>query len=448
MKKILYPLIAICCTFCIWTTPTTVTAQSAADEYTALDNEAGEVDPGRTDSAYTDAMTQIRDSAIVMPESFNAGLDSLLSGWLHRHFLHTNVNCISDADVPHVPDSVYIARLRALPTIIDMPFNQVVRSYLDMYVHRRRNLVEYMVGLSDFYFPIFEDALGRYNMPMELKYLPVIESALKPTATSRVGAAGLWQFMPSTGRKMELEINSLIDERRDPVKSSDAACRYLLELYTLYNDWTLAIAAYNCGPGNVNKAIKRSGGKKDFWDIYFYLPRETRGYIPAFIAANYIMTYHCEHNLCAVLTELPPVTDSLMVTKTSHFLQISSILEIPMEQLRALNPQYIRDIVPGNYKACPLRLPVKKVYEYIDREEEIIRYKADSLLPKNGDIQKYIKQDINGSYQANGKTYHIVRKGDTLSKIARKYGTTIKKLKQLNNMKSDQLSVGKRLRVR
>lgn len=433
---------------CIWATPISIIAQSANDEYTTFDDENDNTDPARKDSAYSDAMTQIRDSAIVMPESFNTELDALLSGWFHRHFVHTNINCVSDADVPNVPDSVYIARLRALPTIIDMPFNQVVRSYLDMYVHRRRSLVEYMVGLSDFYFPIFEEALSRYNMPMELKYLPVIESALKPTATSRVGAAGLWQFMPSTGRKMGLEINSVIDERRDPVKSTDAACRYLLELYTMYNDWTLAIAAYNCGPGNVNKAIKRSGGKMNFWDIYFYLPRETRGYIPAFIAANYIMTYHCEHNLCAVLTELPPLSDTIMTRRTVHFRQISAILNLPIEHIRALNPQYGYDLVPGLYKPCALRLPVQNLYEYIEREDSILAYKADSLLPKNGDIQTLIRQGRNGTFYANGATYHTVKKGDTLSKIARKYHTSVKRIKQLNNMKSDRLTVKKRLRVR
>jgi membrane-bound lytic murein transglycosylase D len=336
------------------------------------------------DTTLSDAMTQIRDSAIVMPESFNTGLDSLLSGWLSQHFIHTDENCISNDDVPPVPDSVYIERLKALPTIIDMPYNQVVRSYIDMYVHRRRTLVEYMVGLSQFYFPLFEDALSRYHMPTELRCLPVIESALKPSATSRAGAAGLWQFMPSTGRKMGLEVNSVLDERRDPVKSTDAACRYLMELYNIYNDWTLAIAAYNCGPGNVNKAIKRSGGKMNFWDIYFYLPQETRGYIPAFIAANYIMTYHCEHNLCGVQTELPPVSDTVMVDHMVHFKQIATMLDVPLEQIRALNPQYAYDLVPGNYRPSALRLPAQKLYEYIEREESISAYKADSLLPKNG----------------------------------------------------------------
>jgi len=439
---------AVCYILYMWSASLAAIAQSADNDYPTADMAGTRFGTEPSDTTVSDAMTQIRDSAIVMPESFNTGLDSLLSGWLYNHFVHKNINCVSDVDVPHVPDSVYIARLKALPTVIDMPFNQVVRSYLDMYVHRRRSLVEYMVGLSDFYFPIFEDALSRYKMPMELKYLPVIESALKPTATSRVGAAGLWQFMPSTGRKMGLEINSVIDERRDPVKSTDAACRYLLELYSMYNDWTLAIAAYNCGPGNVNKAIKRSGGKMNFWDLYFYLPRETRGYIPAFIAANYIMTYHCEHNLCAVLTELPPVSDTIMTGRTVHFRQIAATLNIPIEQIRALNPQYGYDLVPGNYKVCPLRLPAQNIYEYIERENVILAYKADSLLPKNGDVQTLIKRGRNGILYANGATYHVVRRGDTLSKIARKYNTSVRRIKQLNNMKSDRLAVKRRLRVR
>jgi membrane-bound lytic murein transglycosylase D len=405
----------------------------------------------KPDTTLNHIMTDIRDSAIVMPESFDTGLDSMLSGWLSQHYVHIDENCTSLAEVEKVPDSVYIERLKALPTIIDMPYNQVVRSYIDMYVHRRRALVEYMVGLSHFYFPLFEDALSRYHMPTELRCLPVIESALKPSATSRVGAAGLWQFMPSTGRKMGLEVNSVLDERRDPAKSTDAACRYLLELYNIYHDWTLAIAAYNCGPGNVNKAIKRSGGKMNFWEIYFYLPQETRGYIPAFIAANYIMTYHCEHNLCGVQTDLPPVSDTVMVDHMVHFKQISTMLDVPLEEIRALNPQYAYDLVPGNYKPSALRLPAQKLYEYIEREESITAYKADSLLPKNGNYLEFVNkanQRTGSTASASGATYYVVRSGDTLSKIACKYGTSVAAIKKLNHMKSDKLTVKKRIRVK
>lgn len=398
------------------------------------------------DSATLALISTIQDSAIVMPESFDMPLDSLMSDWMHRHFVHTDSNCISRKEVGNVPDSVYIARLRALPNVIDMPFNPIVKSYLDMYVHKRRSLVEYMVGLSHFYFPIFEDALSRYNMPMELKYLPIIESALKPAATSRTGAAGLWQFMPSTGKLMGLEVNSVLDERRDAEKSTDAACRYLLQLYGFYQDWTLAIAAYNCGPGNVNKAIKRSGGKRNFWQIYFYLPRETRGYIPAFIAANYIMNYHCEHNICAVMTDLPPVSDTVVVSKMVHFRQISNALGITVEQLRALNPQYAYDIVPGTYKPSPLRLPTQQLYEYIEREDSIITYKADSLLPKLGSIES-IAAKGKSYYDANAK-FHIVRSGDTLGRIARRYGTSVRRLKQLNGLRSDRLRIRQKIRVR
>jgi membrane-bound lytic murein transglycosylase D len=395
-------------------------------------------------------MSEIRDSAIVMPESFDIGLDSLLSGWLHQHYVHTDKTCASNEDVADIPDSIYIRRLKALPTVIDMPYNQIVRSYIDMYVHRRRSLVEYMVGLSNFYFPLFEDALSRYHMPDELKCLPVIESALKPQATSRVGAAGLWQFMPSTGKLMGLEVNSVLDERRDPEKSTDAACRYLLELYGMYNDWTLAIAAYNCGPGNVNKAIKRSGGKMNFWEIYFYLPKETRGYIPAFIAANYVMNYHCDHNLCAVQTELPPVTDTVMVDRMIHFKQIATVLDLPIELIRELNPQYAYDLVPGNYKSSALRLPAQKLYEYIEQEENISAYKADSLLPKNGNYLDFVQQTNRTAATGakGGATYYVVRSGDTLSKIARKYGTSVAAIKKLNGMKSDRLTPKKRIRVR
>ena len=399
------------------------------------------------DSATMALISGMQDTAIVMPESFDAGLDSLLSEWLHQHTLaSSDSGYTTSASVAQVPDSVYIARLRALPNIIDMPFNQIVSSYLDMYVHKRRSLVEYMLSLSNFYFPIFEDALSRYGMPIELKYLPIIESALKPAATSRTGAAGLWQFMPSTGRIMGLEVNSVLDERRDTEKSTDAACRYLLQLYNNYKDWTLAIAAYNCGPGNVNKAIKRSGGKMNFWQIYFYLPKETRGYIPAFIAANYIMTYHNEHEIYPIKAELPTVSDTVLVRKMVHFKQIEHSLNISIDQIRRLNPQYAYDIVPGSYKPSPLRLPAQQLYEYIEREDSIITFKADSLLPKLGDIQS-IAAKGRSYYDANAK-YHVVRSGDTLSSIARKYGTSVKNIKRINGLRNDRLRVKQRLRVR
>ena len=237
------------------------------------------------------ALSDTIDNAIVYPESMEADLNNLLTDWYMQQYAVVDDSCLVNSVNVDYPDSVYIRKLSQLPTVIEMPYNSVVRRYIDMYVQKRRALVENLLGLSTYYMPIFEEALEREGLPLELKYLPIIESALRPDATSRVGAAGLWQFMVKTGKSMGLEVNSLVDERRDPIKSSAMAARYLKDLYSIYHDWALAIASYNCGPGNVSKAIRRSGGKTDYWEIYPYLPRETRGYVPAFIAVNYVIRY-------------------------------------------------------------------------------------------------------------------------------------------------------------
>ena len=249
------------------------------------------------DSSILSLKQSITDKAIVYPESFETDTKQMMQNWYLRNY------AVLDDDVENrksndVSDAVYIERLKKMPTEIEMPFNSVVKSYIQMYTQKRRTLVEAMLGMSLYYMPIFEQALEKEGLPLELKYLPVIESALNPNAVSRVGATGLWQFMIKTAKGLGLEVNSLVDERRDPYRSSEKAAKYLKELYSIYNDWSLAIAAYNCGPGNVNKALRRAGGsKKDFWEIYAFLPAETRGYVPAFIAANYVMTYFKAHNI-------------------------------------------------------------------------------------------------------------------------------------------------------
>lgn len=409
------------------------------------------------------AMFNVQDSAMIFPESVEEEADSLDYDWTERHFIHVDPNCVSDEDVPPVPDSVYIERLRALPTLIDMPFNQPVRECLDLYVHRRRQMVERMVGVGyNHYFPIFEDALRRYNLPSELKYLACIESALRQNAYSRARAAGLWQFIPSTAILQGLEVNSYIDERYDLYKSTDAACRFLSQLYTEFQDWPLAIAAYNCGGGNVRKAMARSGGRRTFWEIYPFLPRETRSYVPLFVAATYIMTYHCEHNLCGAVSELPPVCDTVMVEQMVHFDQLAHFLGLPLAQIESLNPQYVRSIVPGApFKPYALTLPQAQAIAFIELQDSITAWEADRLLPHNGDLKaiggygrgnSYIRNGGNtgagSAAGAGGKQYHTVRKGQTLSYVARKYGTTVKRIKQLNGLRSDNLRVGQRLRVR
>ncbi|MBQ7238346.1 MAG: transglycosylase SLT domain-containing protein [Bacteroidales bacterium] len=415
--------------------------------------------PDTSNPAYQ-AMLNVTDSALVFPESMSDSIDTLnFYNWTERFFVHYDSTCVSDADVPPVPDSVYILRLRALPTKIDMPFNQPVRQCLDLFVHKRRELVERMAGVGyNHYFPIFEDALQRYGMPSELKYLACIESSLRINAYSRARAAGLWQFIPSSAMLQGLEINSFIDERYDVYKSTDAACRFLLQLYNIFGDWNLAIAAYNCGPGNIRKAMIRSGGKRTFWEIYNFLPRETRSYVPLFIAATYIMNYHCEHNMCTRLSEIPPLCDTLMLNTMVNFEQISQVLNMPKNQIESLNPQYVYDIVPGSpEKAYALTLPQDMALSFIELQDSIFAYKADSLLPHNGDLKEiptrgkrnsYIKSGSYGRGVADSNGIYRVRKGDTLGGIAYRNHTTVAKLKKLNGLKSDRLSIGQRLRVR
>ena len=369
---------------------------------------------------------------------------------------------------PVFAKEVYVDRLSRIPSVIEMPHNDVVQKFIDRYSGRLRHSVSYMLGASNFYMPIFEEALEAYNLPLELRYLPVIESALNPTAVSRVGATGLWQFMLVTGKHYGLKVNSLVDERRDPVKSSYAAAHYLSDLYKIFGDWNLVIAAYNCGPDQINKAIHRSNGSRDYWQIYPYLPKETRGYVPAFIAANYIMTYYCEHNICPMTTRLPAKTDTIMVDKNIHLEQIASVCGIDMEQLRTLNPAYRRDIVPGASEMTYIRLPQTEIGKFIDKQEEICNYKADELMNKrtevavNDDAPAYSSRSRSTSRSSTrsssrsrktrrssgaGKSITI-KSGQTLSEIARKHGTTVSKLKKLNGIKGTNIRAGKKLRVK
>ena len=312
-----------------------------------------------------------KEEVIEFPEAMTFELDSLLNLYMSKNYLGEDNDCRMKDINPVFEKEVYIDRLKRIPSIIEMPYNEVVQKFIDRYSGRLRHSVSYMLGASNFYMPIFEEALETYGLPLELKYLPVIESALNPTAVSRVGATGLWQFMLATGKRYGLEVNTLVDERRDPIKASYAAANYLSDLYKVFGDWNLVIAAYNCGPDQINKAIHRSKGSKDYWQIYPYLPKETRGYVPAFIAANYIMTYYCEHNICPMTTRLPAKTDTVMVGRNVHLEQIASVCNIDIEQLRTLNPAYRRDIVPGATKLSAVRLPQTEVGKFIDLEDSI-----------------------------------------------------------------------------
>ena len=417
---------------------------------------------------------------IEVPEGMLLEIDSLLNQYNSKTYLQDNDCHYSDVN-PEFPVETYIERLQRIPSVMEMPYNDVVRKFIDRYAVRLRASVSYMLGAANFYMPIFEEALEMYNLPLELKYLPVIESALSPTATSRVGAAGLWQFMLATGKQYGLEVNSLVDERRDPIKSTYAAARYLRDLYKIYDDWNLVIAAYNYGPQNINKAIHRAGGVKDYWAIYKYLPRETQGYVPAFIAANYIMTYYCEHNICPMRTQIPAKSDTIVVNRDVHFKQIAAVTGIRIEELRSLNPQYRRDIVNGSTQPSVIRLPQTYVNAFLDREDSIYNYEAATLLTKRTVVEVTaddVKEDVvaksqtvaprthqathgrtravsqsrnrrGGKTASRGKSQSVtVKSGQTLSQIAKKNNTTVEKLKRLNGIKGNTIRAGKKLKVK
>lgn len=402
------------------------------------------------------------DEVIGLPEGMTFHTDSLLQEWHARHYLFPDTTCVEDPNFnPPFPEEVFRERLERIPAVMEMPHNQVVQKFIDQYSGRLRRSVAYMLGAGNFYIPMFEEALDFYGLPLELKYLPVIESALDPTAQSRAGAVGLWQFMLSTGKRYGLEVNSLVDERRDPIKSTYAAAHYLSDLYKIFGDWNLVIAAYNCGPANVTKAIHRADGAKDYWTIYPYLPKETRGYVPAFIAANYIMSYYCEHNICPMKTQLPVVTDTIVVTRDIHFDQIAAFCNIDKDAIRALNPQYRKDVVPGKSAPRVLRLPQENLLAFIDNEDTICNHRSEELLTRRAtvavpetDALSNNQASSNGSRKGKSKRNSTsqknvtVRKGDTLSQIAARNHTTVSKLRKLNRIKGDRINPGQKIRVK
>ena len=380
-----------------------------------------------------------------IPESMNANIDSLLNSWQARNMLH-KLNCDGkERENVVITDTMYAKRLAALPTIVRMPYNNMVRSCIDRYTKNGRSQVSYLLGISELYFPIIEEEIDRIGVPRELKYLPIIESALNPKATSRMGAKGLWQFMFSTGKLYGLKANNYIDERFDPAKSTTAALLYLKDLYDMFQSWELAIAAYNCGPGNVKKAILRSGGSTDFWKIYPWLPRETRGYLPGFIAASYIMTYYEDHGICPMEPELPIATDTIHVNRNLHFAQIAEVCGVDIEEIRALNPQFLKDIVPGENETYVLRLTNNTTSKFVENEDSIYRHNADKYFPAVN-IEKMLKEakENNG---AGNLIRHKIKNGETLGGIAIKYGVSVKQIMKWNNMKNSNIRAGKYLKI-
>lgn len=343
-------------------------------------------------------------------------------------------------------DSIYISQLRKIVSPISLPYNDIVKRYILKY-SSSKTLMSRMIGLSQYYFPMIEQELSNANIPIELRILPIIESALNPKARSRMGAVGLWQFTYTTGKAYGLEVTSFIDERCDPLMSTKAAAKYLNQLYRIFGDWTLALASYNCGPGNVTKAIRRAGGKpKSFWDIYPYLPRETRGYIPSFIAATYVFTYHKQLNINPIVPPMPLSTDTVMIDKLMHLEQVSSTLDIPIETIRSLNPMFKMDIIPAVDKRYSLTLPGYETIKFMDNRDSI--FSKDSIY-----LKSYLQPDGSGKLKAmvseKSGIVHKVKRGDTLGAIARKYGTTASQLARWNNLKSvnSTLRIGQRLHI-
>ena len=472
MKRIKTLLLALAASF--------ITATAQTDEITVHNDQNG------------------RDEVIDLPEGMSVSCDSLINEWMAKKYLYPDTTCANPDYNPTFTTEEYQERLRRLPVVMEMPYNSVVQKFIDQYSGRLRRTVSYALGAGNFYIPIFEEALDYYGLPLELNYLPVIESALEPKAKSPAGAVGLWQFMLATGKRYDLKVNSLIDERQDPYKSSWAAARYLRDLYKIYRDWNLVIAAYNCGPTNVNKAIHRANGVRDYWTIYPYLPSETRGYVPAFIAANYIMNYYCEHNICPMKTKIPITTDTVTIMRDLHMQQVAELCNIDVEAIQALNPQYRTQLIPGSSGPMTLRLPTETLNTFIDLKDSVYNYRVDELLTRRSCVEvddrldnrsvaskrraarqqsasesssssrssasksssrKSSRSSSSKSSSRSSKSSRkskkvkssasaTVRKGDTLIEIAHRNGTTVEKLKKKNKIKGNIIKPGQKLKVK
>jgi membrane-bound lytic murein transglycosylase D len=382
-------------------------------------------------------------------EKITADLDSLVNTWYVRMALQNDPDIFSnDTTGIQYPDSVYYNRILKLNSIIQLKYNSIIRNFIQVYTIKQRDKFSAVLGLKDYYFPMIEDIFDSYGLPAELKYMAVIESALNPNAVSRMGATGLWQFMYSTGRSYGLTINSIVDERRDPVKSTHAAAKYIKDLYSIYHDWILVIAAYNCGPGNVNKAIRRSGNNKDYWEIFYRLPRETRGYIPQYFAATYAINYYPEHNIRPLPLNFPVATDTIVVYKDIHLNQISQVMGIPLGELRALNPQYRTGLVPGSTKPFALTLPINHLGDFIDLNDTIRNYKPDVYLNKSVLIadpsrSAYTPADIKGKT----KLTYTVKEDDNLGFISEWYRVGLSELRYWNDIYRNTIRIGQKLNI-
>lgn len=381
-----------------------------------------------------------------LPDYMLEEIDSMLNCWQARNLLKTLEYNTEQQIETNITDTLYAERLLSMPTVVNMTYNRTVKSCIEAYTTKNRSLVAYMLGISEFYMPIIEEEIDKAGIPNELKYLPIIESALNPKAVSRANAKGLWQFMFSTGKLYGLKSNNYIDERFDPIKSTRAAVRFLADLYKVFGRWDLAIAAYNCGPGNVKKAILRSDGKTDFWELYYYLPRETRGYLPMFIAANYIMTYHKEHGIFPMEPSTPIATDTIMVSKNLHFKQIAEVCGADIEEIRALNPQYIKDIIPGENEPYTLRLSNNLVTDFLANEDSIYKHKEQEFFPRPS-VAEMLKQAKANDDGRGTLKRHKVKSGETLGGIALKYRVTVKQIMKWNGLRNTNIRAGQYLNI-
>ncbi|MDY0097737.1 MAG: transglycosylase SLT domain-containing protein [Bacteroidales bacterium] len=385
----------------------------------------------------------------IYTEKITRDLDSLVNSWYVKLALKDQgLNESTDSSIIQFSDSVYLDRLNKLQSVIRLPYNSIIRNHIHVYTVKLRKNFSAILGLTSYYFPLIEDIFDSYGIPVELKYMAIIESALNPNAVSRVGATGLWQFMYSTGRNYGLTINSVVDERRDPVKSTHAAARYIKDLYNIYEDWILVLAAYNCGPGNVNKAIRRSGNKKDYWEIYYRLPRETRGFIPQYVAATYSVNYYSDHNIRPLPMNLPVTTDTIVVNKDIHLNQISEVMGIPLGELRTLNPQYRTGLVPGSAKPFSLTLPVTHISDFIDLNDTIVNHRRDVYLSGTARVtdpsrSTYVPADVKGKT----KLLYTVKEGDNLGFIAEWYRVGLSDLRYWNNIYRNVIRIGQKLAI-
>ena len=418
-----------------------------------IDSLKAEMEKVRAELKYTDSIanemlslyadSESKNTVPAIAEEYTTEVsDSLLNLWYVQKKVAQSEEGYFDMDSvrfqSNVPDSVYVERIREMNSFITLPYNDIVKNYIIKYSEKMPTSIGKILGLCEYYMPIFEEIFSQYDMPEELRAMAVIESAMNPLAVSRVGAKGMWQFMYSTAKIYGLHIDSFVDERLDPIKSAHAAAQYLQDAYEIFGDWNLAIASYNCGAGNVNKAIRRSGGKRAFWDIWPYLPRETRGYVPAFVGALYTMNYYKEHGIRPVTVETPAHVDTFHINKMLHLKQVSELTGAPLEDLKNLNPQYRHEIIPGNEREYILRIPYTYTNAFLEHEDSLYRHKADIYF--NPVTIKKIKDGGDGE-----RVVYRVKSGDYLGKIAANHGTTVAKIKKWNNLTTNDIRVGQRL---